>query len=588
MSHKVAISLLAPKSITNIALEKSLNIQELAEEITKGNWCPALFKDKYRTIANAKQSDLFVLDVDSGCTIEEAKEKFKDHWHIIGTSRSHQLEKKTKGGTVYPACDRFRVVLLLDKPLANDLECKKTFKYLQDEYGFLDEACKDISRLFYPCTKIVSVNDDILGTVRDCSTDPDPDGREVKIQEAPKALVNKGKLLSDNMDFFLRGAPHGTRNTMLFQAASDAKEQGYAMDEVIEMVQDCGKKNDIDGFFPEIAAKHMATLNRVYQRPSTNPVRVAANPEEVKTFVSISDLMSQTWEYLNDKETIRGDSTGLPGLDDLFGGGFRLGEVTVLQGEAKTGKNTLYHQIQFFMLQRGIGQGYASRELDPAEEVLPNYLSLLTGKNAWTGEFSKEENIKATSQMASWPIYFMPGYGSISWDEIKAWMDVLSYRGIKHFWFDHLHYMLDDEDYKAASKLMKNIKTYAKTNKVHINLIVQPTKIGRDEQVGLNSLKGGAAVGQALDNLLLYTRSQPSDAAAPIQNCSTLELSHGRHKLAKPGKIYLQYDPITTRYAEVRALPTPPRSPGSKSEAYNNFSKNIVKGINNKSLVNQN
>lgn len=587
--QKIKVSILAPNSNVKIHGEASVDINQLADLITKETWSPALYKNAYRNMENAYHSDLFAIDVDRGCTLEQAKDIFKDHWHIIGTSRNHQKEKTLKSGKKLPACDRFRVILLLDKPMESDIECKKTFKYLQDKYGFLDDACKDISRLFYPCTSIVSVNYDILGAVRDCSGDPDPNAADVgKVKiDRPLGTNLKGILYGESMDFFMRGAEPGTRHNRLFKAASDAKEQGYSIEEVRELLEQCGDRNHIDTFFP-IAPEHENTINQVFNRPSTNPIRLekAGLALEDKKIISLGDLLGKTREYLNDKDAIRGDSTGITGLDDLLGGGFRLGEVTVLQGEAKTGKNTLYHQIQFYMLQRGVAQGYASRELDPIEEVAPNYISLLSGRNAWLDEINDADYKTYESTLASYPLFFMPGYGPTQWEEIEEWMNIMLGSGVKHFWFDHLHYMLDDEDYKQASKLMRNIKTFAKSKKVHINLIVQPTKIGRDERIGLNSLKGGAAVGQALDNLLLFSRGQPEDSIQDISNCSVLELSHARHKIAKRGKIYLQYDPKTTRYTELKGIDTAPKPPDPRVPAYNNFENSLKSGVKNKWQVN--
>lgn len=571
--HKITISILQVESFTNIKYEATLDQVAIAQEITQHSWCPAVFKERYRTIENATHTDLVVLDIDQGCTLTEAQTLFADYWHVIGTSRNHQKAKGTD-----PACDRFRVLLLLDEPITNDVDFKATFAELHKKFPFVDPICKDISRFFYPCTSIVSVNPDLLGTVPVIKGNPH---EHIKVES--RSLEHKGRLLVSTMDFFFRGAPEGERNTMLFQAAADAKEQGYSYEEVEELVKQTGEKNGIDNFYPELHEKHRATLERVYRRPSTNPVRLESVAEE-KKFLQGHDLISGMWEYLNDRDAVKGDSTGIPGMDDLLGGGFRLGEITVLQGEAKTGKNTLYHFIQSLMLPRGIAQGYASRELIPSKEVLPNYLSLLTKKNAWTSTFTEEEIAKANSQIASWPIYFTMGYGPMAWEEIKAWMDELHYRGVNHFWMDHLHYMLEDDDHKLASRFMRNLKKYVIDNNTHVNLIVQPTKIGREEKIGLSSLKGGAAVGQTLDNLFLFTRGQPSDTAKPIQNCSTLELSHARHKLAKPGKIYLQYNPNDTTYTELKGIVEDPEH--TQDPAYRRFREKFGDGKSNGWKVN--
>jgi hypothetical protein len=57
-----------------------------------------------------------VLDIDEpGLTIDDAKEKFKDHVYLIHTSSSHQVDIAEKGGII----DRFRIILPFE-PQEND------------------------------------------------------------------------------------------------------------------------------------------------------------------------------------------------------------------------------------------------------------------------------------------------------------------------------------------------------------------------------------------------------------------------------------------------------------------------------------
>jgi KaiC/GvpD/RAD55 family RecA-like ATPase len=89
---------------------------------------------------------------------------------------------------------------------------------------------------------------------------------------------------------------------------------------------------------------------------------------------------------------VKGEPTGLSGLDKLLGGGQRLGEVTCWHAEAKTGKNTLWHKLMHLWLSRKepVAIAYASRELTPESEVLPNLLSLERKENAWLADVRQE------------------------------------------------------------------------------------------------------------------------------------------------------------------------------------------------------
>jgi Bifunctional DNA primase/polymerase, N-terminal/Primase C terminal 1 (PriCT-1)/DnaB-like helicase C terminal domain len=266
----------------------------------------------------------------------------------------------------------------------------------------------------------------------------------------------------------------------------------------------------------------------------------------------LSGLSSQLVSYLSDKAKVKGEPTGLEGLDKMLGGGKRLGEVTCWHAEAKTGKNTLWHYLMYLMLEQNIPLAYASRELSPAEEVVPNLLSVAFGENSWLVDLDAERQSRYSGKLTAWPLYFSNGYGYFAAQDIRAWVLKAKAKGVQYFWFDHLHYMLEDpEDHKAASKLIKDLKALAKTENIHIDIIIQPNKLMDGQRLSLNSIKGGSAMGQAIDNLLILERVRGAT------NIAKLTLEVARSKLCKPGSIHLQFDPVTTRFGETEPEATP-------------------------------
>lgn len=90
-------------------------------------------------------SDMIILDIDEGKTIQEAKIIFEPFDYIIATTKSHQKEKN---GVV---CDRFRVLLPTDTPITLDKEqYSKMMEEVYKEYPFVDTVCKDASRFYFP------------------------------------------------------------------------------------------------------------------------------------------------------------------------------------------------------------------------------------------------------------------------------------------------------------------------------------------------------------------------------------------------------------------------------------------------------
>jgi hypothetical protein len=251
-------------------------------------------------------------------------------------------------------------------------------------------------------------------------------------------------------------------------------------------------------------------------------------------------------DYLKDKDKVKGQSYFMPSLDKLMGGGMREGEVTAWHAEAKVGKNSLWHKLLLLQMENSIPNGYGSRELTPETEVLPNMFSILFSENMWLS--NRLDANRFVPVCKDWPLYFAAGYGHFPLDALENWINELQKFGVQYFWFDHLHYMLEEpEEHKAASKLIKLLKTLAKEKKIHINIIIQPNKLGEGQKLSAGSLKGGSAIGQAIDNLVVLERTWG------IQNHMTVKLERARSKLCNLGKFYLKYDPTTTDLVEADA-----------------------------------
>lgn len=113
---------------------------------SKFNYSAGTFKDNYRNADNyLNYSDLIILDVDDGKSIDEARIIFEPFDYIIATTKSHQKEKNGK------ICDRFRVILPTEKPInLNKTDYSKMMNEVFKDYPFVDTVCKDSSRFYFP------------------------------------------------------------------------------------------------------------------------------------------------------------------------------------------------------------------------------------------------------------------------------------------------------------------------------------------------------------------------------------------------------------------------------------------------------
>lgn len=128
--------------------KKELPFKEIPEWITQKDMCysPVEFRNGKRNNESAQPlTNMIVLDVDDGMSMDYAKELFADHYAIIAPTRNHQKEK---GGVIN---DRFRIVLLTDKYINTTPEIYKEFmQNIARYYGVkVDDKCFDKAHIYY-------------------------------------------------------------------------------------------------------------------------------------------------------------------------------------------------------------------------------------------------------------------------------------------------------------------------------------------------------------------------------------------------------------------------------------------------------
>lgn len=225
------------------------DLDRIANCISKFIWAPVVFYNGERREKRYRASNFAVLDFDGDTreiTLKQAIHNvFCDYRHIIGTTKSHRLEKN---GLV---ADRFRVVIELEKPVV-DL---RTYKYILrslTEFYDSDKACKDGARFFYPCKQIVSVNHD--GDLLEIPDVPEwfMKPRPLEYYETYKNMgympVKCEKLLNTMIEA-------GKRNATFYGVAKDLAKCGYDQSKIIELILSSPTyRNQIHEFEDEIKA----------------------------------------------------------------------------------------------------------------------------------------------------------------------------------------------------------------------------------------------------------------------------------------------------------------------------------------------
>jgi hypothetical protein len=257
----------------------------LAEVTTKVNWSPFTFaSNKGRNIAAVNYSQLMVFDVDEGnlLSAEACAEILKGEGvsFLILSTRHHGVPKKGK-----PACDRYRVILVLKEPV----EGYENYKILQKGYAHKLGIPEDtVSNDLFYYKSVLLLYAEYEGLTIDTSI---PNAKSIAAVVSPAnqltLTLNKRRLSSLSEDFLSNGAPDGTWNSRLFKAAADAKDSRYSLEEFTTRAE------AINGYLDD--SDH-STIASAFKRPVTSIERVSPHFLNAKK-PPIEDLVLDFLDY---------------------------------------------------------------------------------------------------------------------------------------------------------------------------------------------------------------------------------------------------------------------------------------------------
>jgi len=144
------------RQVKFLELDFRPSLEKFSRVICENVWSPIIWQNGRRAKKNFVSCSYLVLDFDNGeWSLSDAvawcqKRKYAA---ILGTSKSHQKEKKTSKGLIQHACDRFRLVI----PFSSTITDRELYEYqmrLACDETPCDPSCKDGARFFYPCTTI--------------------------------------------------------------------------------------------------------------------------------------------------------------------------------------------------------------------------------------------------------------------------------------------------------------------------------------------------------------------------------------------------------------------------------------------------
>ena len=225
-----------------------MNIPDLLKGRYGINISAGQFIDKHRDTENfIRRSNLIMLDIDDGTSIEDAKLFLSRFRGWISTTRNHQKDKVMGSGVVKPACDRFRIVLVSAFEFNFDPdEHKKTIKNFASFHSIVvDQAAVEVARFYFtnPETEIYSLDGEELVDLRDYveHTEQNKYIKAVEDKVAHSTRQTSSYVPTDSANgfdkWFLRECVIGDRNNIarrMFKALIDKK--GFTENEASQKV----------------------------------------------------------------------------------------------------------------------------------------------------------------------------------------------------------------------------------------------------------------------------------------------------------------------------------------------------------------
>lgn len=449
-------------------------LEDLSKVIEKNTYSLSRFNNGHRTNGNFIASDFIGLDFDDGLTLNDAVQLFKNYNCIIGTTRNHQ---KPKNGVT---CDRFRVILKLERTITTADEYKSAVNDLLNKHPQADKQCSDAARMFYPCSKIVFLN--ASGeTIKPMTTPP---SKTIKaVTEQPPVV--KGKLSRNTLGFITFGpessSTKGTvSNTRLFKAAVDCLEQGYTLEESIQLLLP-----SVKNYGGEFTSNDLKTIKSAFNRDPKHPPRTK---ESIFAF-------KRATEYTGSTE----------GVNWLVDGFLIEGGLSILAGAPKSGKSTISRQLALAVAN---GSQFLDRTVKKGKVL---YLALEEEENLLVEQFKKIGLTDDSDVM----LHVGPiGVGNV----IDNMIDAIEGYGASLLVVDTLLLLANFEnpnDYNEAYKKLSAFRNIARKTGCHIICLHHQNK-GEDR--GANSVLGSTAIQGAVDNTIVLNSIRSREAYRKISS----------------------------------------------------------------------
>ena len=283
----------------------------------------------------------------------------------------------------------------------------------------------------------------------------------------------------------------------------------------------------------------------------TKILRKAEDKSAIDSYKKASDLWGASLEAMHELNTKQRFSSGLPALDIALNG-IRPGELTIIAGEAGSGKTTLATQMLYDLWEQNSIAAMGSFEMPIEAAVIPRLTSLHIKENVFTNKAAlKQENKPPILDQL---FFVTPATIEITTKMVANHLDelyeeqFLIHKPLVTLVIDNLSRFRPPRDLKTQDYLkweeenIINIKDWTrKYANLHIILLAHLNK-SQDNGMTKNRIRGSAVIAAEADNILLLSASDKGDNKSRLLADKVRSMAGVRGSL-----IELTYDFQTTR-----------------------------------------
>lgn len=292
-----------------------------------------------------------------------------------------------------------------------------------------------------------------------------------------------------------------------------------------------------------------------------------SNAPSLRTFTTIKESLSEAWERLEslqkDDGSLRGVSTGFPGLDNLLAG-FQKSDLIILAARPSMGKTTLALDIvRQTAIKHGTAVGMFSLEMS-SQQLVDRMLAAQAGVDSWrlrTGKIRKDHEYErlqeGIAQLSEAPIYIddKPSSSVLTMRSVARRLKMEKSLGL--IVVDYLQLITpgttrsQDSLVQQTTEISRSLKAMARELDVPVLALSQLSRAveQRRGRPRLSDLRDSGSIEQDADVVMFIHREDKMTDGMEKNNIAEILIE--KHRNGPIGKVDLLFDEEKTTFRTI-------------------------------------